>query len=186
MVDPAQVVLSSSPAAAPACGHVGRLFLKTLVPTDRRTAAGRAAFSVALELTPGAGPGNLLPRVMSSLLFTLNEEVVGVIAEVTPSADDRPRSLFATEDPESLCWIIAQHWCQDRRVVFHVLPMKAYRRAVSALCEGARVEPSLVLMRVVQNRNRSGLIVRGSALNAVRAREQVRRLCVQQGLELVL
>lgn len=186
MVNRAQATLPPAPSAVPARDHVGHLFLKTLVPTDRLTAAGRVAFSVALALPPGVGPGDLLPRVTSSLLFTLHEDVVGVVTEVAPSEGDGPRSLFATEDPESLCWVIAQHWRQDRRLVFHVLPMSAYRRAVPSLCEGGRVESSQVLMRVIQNRNRSGLIVRGSALNAVRARDQVRRVCAQYDLELVL
>jgi len=171
----------------PEWSRAGRLFLQTVVPTDRRTASGRTVFSVALELPAGAGPEDLLPRVMSSLLFTLHEEVVGIVTEVMPSAGGGgARSLFATEEGGSLRWVIAQHWRRDQRLVFHVLPLAAYRRAVPTLCAGGRVEPSQILLRVVQNQSRSGLIVRGTALNAVRAREQVRRVCGQYNLELVL
>ena len=164
----------------------GRLFLQTVVPTDRRSAGGRTAFSVSVELTPAAGEDGLFATLLAGLLFTLGEELVGVVAEVRPLRGLGPYLTFATEDRRSLRSVIAQHWQGDRRLQFHVCPLESFRRGLPALRSGQPFDPAQASVRVVQNQNRSGLIIRGAFLNAVRARAQVERLCLQYGLELIL
>ena len=76
----------------------GRLTLQTVVPTDRRSSGGRAAFSVSLEVAEPSARGEVLSRLLSRLLFTLGEELVGVVAEVMTESrgGGRTRFTFAT------------------------------------------------------------------------------------------
>ena len=166
----------------------GRLTLQTVVPTDRRSSGGRAAFSVSLEVAEPSARGEVLSRLLSRLLFTLGEELVGVVAEVMTESrgGGRTRFTFATEDSESLRTVIAQHWLEDRRLRLSAYPLDVYRRVLARLRSGNAPEEDHASVQVMQNQNRTGLIVRGCSLNAVRARGQVEDLCRTYALELVL
>lgn len=189
MAHPTQMETLPRQFAVPDRGQAhGRLVLQTVVPTDQRSTAGRSALGITLELEGWARPADLMARIMSTLLFTLPEQAVGVLAEVVPnrSLASDVRAVFATEDADSLCTVIAQHWRDDRRLLFSVFALDDFHQAVARLGGCLRWESGLALMRVVQNQGRSGLIVRSGSLNAVRARRQVASLCEQYGLDLVL